>query len=119
MALRIKRFYEEPAEEDGERILVDRIWPRGLSREVARISSWRKDLAPSTALRKWFGHDPNVWDEFLEHYRTELEEAGNLEDLRQIGQRATEQNVTLVFAARDTEHNNARALQRFIEELRE
>lgn len=119
MALRVKRFYEEPAEADGERILVDRIWPRGLSREVARISSWRKDLAPSTALRKWFAHDPNVWDEFLEHYRTELEEADKLKDLRDIGESATKGNVTLVFAARDTEHNNARALQWFIEHLQE
>lgn len=117
MLVNTKRIYEGVESSDGERILVDRAWPWGTSKEKAGLSAWRKDLAPSTALRKWFGHDPNVWDEFLEHYRTELEEADKTEDLREIGERATAGNITLVFAARDPVHNNARALQQFIEEL--
>jgi uncharacterized protein YeaO (DUF488 family) len=76
MALCVKRIYEDPDEADGERVLVDRIWPRGLSKEKARLSDWRKELAPSNDLRKWFGHDPERWEEFKERYRAELEEAG-------------------------------------------
>jgi uncharacterized protein YeaO (DUF488 family) len=116
VALRVKRVYEEPEEGDGERILVDRIWPRELSKEKARLSDWRKELAPSDDLRKWFGHDPERREEFVERYRAELEETGKLEELRELGQRARKENVTLLFAARDTEHNNARALESFIKE---
>ncbi len=105
MALRVKRIYEEPEEADGERILVDRIWPRGLSKEKVRLSEWRKDLAPSGELRKWFGHDPERWEEFVRRYRAELEEGGKLEELRELGRLAEEENVTLLFAARDAEHN--------------
>ncbi len=117
MALRVKRVYEEPEEVDGERILVDRIWPRGLSKERARLSDWRKELAPSNDLRKWFGHDPERWEEFKERYRAELEEAGNVEEVREISDMAEEGNVTLVFGTKDTEHSNARALESFIREL--
>lgn len=117
MALRVKRVYEEPEEVDGERILVDRIWPRGLSKERARLSDWRKELAPSNDLRKWFGHDPERWEEFKERYRAELEEAGNVEEVREISDMAEEGNVTLVFGAKDTVHSNARALESFIREL--
>ena len=117
MALRVKRVYEEPEEVDGERILVDRIWPRGLSKERARLSDWRKNLAPSNDLRKWFGHDPERWEEFKERYRVELEVAGKVEEVREISAMAEEGNVTLVFGAKDTEHNNARALESFIREL--
>ena len=80
MALCVKRVYEDPDEADGERVLVDRIWPRGLSKEKARLSDWRKELAPSNDLRKWFGHDPERWEEFKERYRAELEEAGKMGD---------------------------------------
>ncbi len=117
MALRVKRIYEEPEEADGERILVDRIWPRGLSKEKVRLSEWRKDLAPSGELRKWFGHDPERWEEFVRRYRAELEEGGKLEELRELGRLAEEENVTLLFAAKDTEHNNARALAEFLNQL--
>jgi uncharacterized protein YeaO (DUF488 family) len=117
MALRIKRVYEEPETSDGERILVDRIWPRGLSKDRARLSDWRKGLAPSNELRKWFGHNPDRWEEFKERYRAELEEAGKMGDLRDIAEKAGEENVTLLFAAKDTKHNNARALEAFVEEV--
>jgi uncharacterized protein YeaO (DUF488 family) len=117
MALCVKRVYEDPDEADGERVLVDRIWPRGLSKEKARLSDWRKELAPSNDLRKWFGHDPERWEEFKERYRAELEEAGKMGDLYDIAERAMEENVTLLFGAKDTKHNNARALEAFIGEV--
>lgn len=112
-----KRIYEKVENSDGERILVDRVWPRGVSKEKASLSGWRKDLAPSGVLRKGFGHDPSLWDEFLEHYRKELEEAGKLDDLRDLSVRARDHDITFIFAARDTEHNNARALAAFVSEL--
>ena len=117
MTLRVKRVYEEPETSDGERILVDRIWPRGISKDKARLSDWRKDLAPSNDLRRWFGHDPERWEEFRGRYRAELEEAGKMGDLRDIAERAREENVTLHFGAKDTKHNNARALEAFVEEV--
>ena len=116
MALRVKRVYEEPEASDGERILVDRIWPRGISKDKVRLSDWRKDLAPSNDLRQWFGHEPDRWEEFKERYLAELEEAGKTDDLRDIAQRARKENVTLLFGARDTKHNNARALEAFVGE---
>jgi uncharacterized protein YeaO (DUF488 family) len=117
MALRVKRVYEEPEEVDGERVLVDRIWPRGLSKDNVRLSDWRKELAPSNDLRKWFGHDPERWEEFKERYRAELEEAGTMEEVREISDMAEEGNVTFIFGAKNTEYNNARALEAFIREL--
>jgi uncharacterized protein YeaO (DUF488 family) len=117
MALRVKRVYEDPEEADGERILVDRIWPRGISKDKARLSDWRKDLAPSNELRRWFSHDPDRWEEFKECYRAELEEAGKMGDLRDIAERAGEENATLLFGAKDTRHNNARALEAFVGEV--
>jgi uncharacterized protein YeaO (DUF488 family) len=117
MALRVKRIYDEPETSDGERILVDRIWPRGISKNKAQLSNWRKDLAPSNDLRKWFAHDPDHWEDFKERYRAELEEAGKMGDLRGIADRAVEENVTLLFGAKDTKHNNARALEAFVEEV--
>ena len=107
MALRVKRVYEEPEEVDGERILVDRLWPRELSKEEARIDLWRKNLAPSDELGRWFGHHPDRWEGYMKRYRAELEEAGKVEDLQKIGRRATERNVTLLFGAKDAKHNNA------------
>ena len=97
MNIKIKRVYEQPDKDDGRRILVDRIWPRGISKDKARLSDWRKDLAPSNELRKWFGHDPECWAEFKERYRAELEEAGKMGDLHDIAERAREENVTLLF----------------------
>jgi uncharacterized protein YeaO (DUF488 family) len=114
MNIKVKRVYEQPDKEDGRRILVDRIWPRGISKDKARLSDWRRDLAPSNELRRWFGHEPDRWEEFKERYRAELEEAGKTGDLRDIAQRAREENVTLLFGAKDTKHNNARALEAFV-----
>lgn len=112
--LRTKRIYKEPSKDDGTRVLVDRIWPRGVSKEKASLDRWEKDLAPSSELRRWFGHDPAKWEEFLRRYRAELE--GKEEELARLRQEATDATVTLLYAARDEEHNNAVALKRYIEE---
>ena len=118
MNIKIKRVYEQPGKDDGRRILVDRLWPRGLTKEKAGVDLWLKDVAPSTELRKWFGHDPERWEEFKERYRAELAEAGKMEVLRDIAERAREENVTLLFGAKDTKHNDARALEAFIREVK-
>ncbi|MDD3857828.1 MAG: DUF488 domain-containing protein [Methanoculleus sp.] len=112
--LRIKRIYAEPSADDGTRVLVDRLWPRGVSKEEAKIDRWEKDLAPTNELRKWFGHDPAKWEEFLRRYRAELE--GKEELLARLRQEATDGTVTLLYAAKDEEQNNAVALKRYIEE---
>jgi uncharacterized protein YeaO (DUF488 family) len=118
MNIKIKRVYEQPDKDDGRRILVDRLWPRGLTKEKAGVDLWLKEIAPSTELRKWFGHDPDRWEEFKERYLAELEEAGKMEVLRNIAERAREENVTLLFGAKDTRHNDARALEAFIREVK-
>ena len=112
--IRLKRAYDDAANSDGLRLLVDRIWPRGVSKEDANISNWLKELAPSTDLRKWFGHDPEKWEEFQKRYLEELKSADNdsLTELKQCVQQ--HKRLTLVFAAKDTEHNNAVALKAFI-----
>lgn len=109
----IKRAYDPPARNDGKRVLVDRLWPRGLSREAAALDLWLKEIAPSTELRKWFGHDPDRWEEFQRRYETELEDAAapaveQLLDLLKDGP------VTLVYGARDTQHNDAVVLADFL-----
>lgn len=112
MPLRIKRVYDPPATDDGYRVLVDRIWPRGLSKDVAQIDEWLKDVAPSTALRKWFGHDPEKWKEFLRRYFRELDaKPVAVTRLRTL---ARGQRVTLLFAAQDIDHNNAVALKAYL-----
>ena len=111
--IRIKRIYEPPAPEDGTRILVDRLWPRGMARAEARLDEWLKEIAPSDGLRQWFGHDPGRWEEFRERYRREL--AGNGESLARLKALAATGTVTLLFAARDEEHNNATVLKELIE----
>src|SRR5690606_24841191 len=104
-----KRVYDAPSAEDGLRVLVDRLWPRGLSKESAAIDEWRKELAPSAELRKWFGHRPERWPQFLRRYAEELQEQKEaLAELRDIARQRT---VTLLYAARDAEHNNAVALR--------
>ena len=110
--IRIKRAYEEPDAEDGTRILVDRLWPRGLTKEKAKVDLWLKEVAPSTELRKWFAHDPAKWAEFRSRYRQELE--GNKEQLSLLRQEAAKGTVTLVYGARDQEHNEAVILQRLL-----
>jgi uncharacterized protein YeaO (DUF488 family) len=111
-SVQVKRVYDPPSRQDGRRILVDRLWPRGVSRQSARIYDWAKDLAPSTRLRRWFGHDPARWPEFQTRYRDELRPFGVR--LRWLAALARRGRVTLVYAARDPDHNNARVLQRLV-----
>jgi uncharacterized protein YeaO (DUF488 family) len=114
MNIRLKRVYDPPSQEDGFRILVERLWPRGISKEKAKIDLWLKDAGASTALRVWFGHDPEKWDEFRERYFHEIR--GKSEIIQELVE-ITQQRpvVTFVFGARDTEHNNAKALKEFFE----
>ncbi|MBS0208009.1 MAG: DUF488 domain-containing protein [Planctomycetes bacterium] len=111
--LQLKRVYERPSRKDGMRVLVDRLWPRGLTKERAAVTLWLKDVAPSTELRKWFGHDPAKWKEFQARYRKELRE--KKESLELLRQKSEEQIVTLVYGARDEEHNEAIVLKKVIE----
>ena len=113
MTIDLKRVYDPPANSDGRRILVDRIWPRGITKADLQIDAWLKDLAPSTELRKWFGHDPAKWDEFRKRYAGELEQRS--EALEELVEKARAGHVTLVFSAKDTEHNNAVALKEHLE----
>lgn len=110
--IRLKRAYDEPSTQDGLRILVERLWPRGVSKEKAAVDLWLKDLAPSTELRKWFGHDPEKWEEFRKRYWAELGEKGDL--LTLLKHRTTEGTVTFVFAASDEERNSAVALKEYL-----
>ncbi|MEN6585312.1 MAG: DUF488 domain-containing protein [Sulfuricella sp.] len=105
MNIRIKRVYEQPDKHDGRRVLVDRLWPRGLTKEKASVDLWLKDIAPSAELRKWFGHDPGRWDEFKKRYLAELK--GNREQLLLLKQELDKGIVTLVYGAKDEEHNQA------------
>lgn len=109
MRIHVKRIYDPPSGEDGYRVLVDRVWPRGMSKERAEIDLWAKEVAPSAALRKWFGHDPVRWDAFQERYREELRTGNALQPLRAAlrGKSA----VTLLYGAKDEEHNQALVLR--------
>jgi uncharacterized protein YeaO (DUF488 family) len=109
----LKRAYEEPKRGDGFRILVDRLWPRGVSKEVAEIDLWLKEIAPSAELRKWFGHEPAKWGKFRERYFKELDK--NPEVVGQLKEHLGRQKVTLVYGAKDKEHNDAVALQEYLE----
>ena len=117
--IRIKRAYEPPAPGDGTRILIDRLWPRGVKKETLALSQWNKELSPSTALRQWFGHDPALWLEFRRRYAAELQpHAEQLDILRALARQGT---VTLVYGAHDETHNDAVALREFLltpEEMR-
>jgi uncharacterized protein YeaO (DUF488 family) len=109
----IKRAYEEPARADGARVLVDGMWPRGVKKEDLKVEEWMRDLAPSAGLRKWFGHDPERWDEFRHRYFAELDERP--ESWRKLAEMARKGKVTLVYSARDEQHNNAVALKEYLE----
>ncbi|HEU4625473.1 MAG TPA: DUF488 family protein [Steroidobacteraceae bacterium] len=110
--VRLKRAYDTPAREDGFRVLVDRLWPRGLKKEAARVDVWLRDLAPSTELRQWYEHEPKKWPEFRRRYRAELRaHATVLDDLRL---RAAKEPVTLLFAGRDPSVSHARVLQELL-----
>jgi uncharacterized protein YeaO (DUF488 family) len=111
--IRLKRVYEPPSRTDGSRILVDRLWPRGLTKERAAVTLWLKDVAPSTELRKWFGHAPARWKQFRARYRSELREKKDA--LALLKQKSKAHTVTLVYAARDEQHNEALVLKRVLE----
>jgi uncharacterized protein YeaO (DUF488 family) len=110
--VKVKRAYESPAASDGTRILVDRLWPRGIKKETAGIDQWCKDISPSTALRKWFGHDPARWPEFRRRYAAEVREQP--EQLAKLRAQARRGQITLVFSAHDEEHNDAVALREIL-----
>jgi uncharacterized protein YeaO (DUF488 family) len=109
----IKRVYEEPKKSDGKRILVDRLWPRGLTKAEVKVDLWLKEIAPSTALRKWFSHEPSKWEEFKKRYSVELEK--NNEQISLLEREVSEGKVTLVYGAKDQEHNGAVVLREFLE----
>lgn len=115
MPVRLKRAYDPPAPEDGYRVLVDRLWPRGLRREEAHVDAWLRDLAPSDALRRWFGHDPARWEEFRRRYLEELREPARQALLEGLERRARGGTVTLVYGARDAERNQAVVLREALE----
>lgn len=110
--IKIKRAYAPAEETDGYRILVDRLWPRGISKEKAKIDLWMKSVAPSSDLRKWFGHVPERFLEFTKRYKAELAESGALDDLRKV--LSEHPDATLLFAAHDEEHNNAVVLKELL-----
>lgn len=112
MRLKIKRVYEHPDAQDGTRILVDRLWPRGLTKAKASVDVWMKDVAPSTTLRKWFGHDPDKWAEFKTRYRAELRT--NKEQVARLKTEMGKRRVTLVYGAKDEEHNEALVLEKYL-----
>jgi uncharacterized protein YeaO (DUF488 family) len=112
--IRIKRAYDPPEEEDGARFLVDRLWPRGMKKAALPIAAWCKEVAPSNELRQWFSHDPDKWKEFQRRYRAEL--AAHDTGWQPLLDAAKQGNVTLLYGAHDTEHNNAVVLKAFLEE---
>jgi uncharacterized protein YeaO (DUF488 family) len=116
MAVRIKRAYERPSAGDGERVLVDGLWPRGVSREKLKFSEWMREIAPSKDLRQWYGHDPKKWKEFRRRYRRELSSQPRKSLLEILVAKAKKGTLTLVFAARDGERTNAGVLAEIIEE---
>jgi uncharacterized protein YeaO (DUF488 family) len=111
--IKLKRAYEKAAGDDGERILVERLWPRGLTKLEARIDLWLKEVAPSTKLRRWFAHDPQKWNEFRQRYRKEFKVKRDL--IRHLKRKAKAGTVTLVYAARDEAHNGALVLKGFLQ----
>jgi len=112
MEVKIKRIYEKPDKEDGKRILVDRLWPRGLTKEKASVDIWLKEIAPSTELRKWFGHDPDKWKEFQKRYKQELKK--NHQQVLILKEQVKTGIATLVYGAKDEEHNEALVLKELL-----
>jgi uncharacterized protein YeaO (DUF488 family) len=113
-SIQIKRIYDPPSDEDGFRVLVDRVWPRGMKKEAAALGLWAKELGPSTELRKWFNHVPSRFDEFEARYRKELADKADL--IASIFEQADGQPITLLYSARDHEHNQAVVLQKVLRE---
>jgi uncharacterized protein YeaO (DUF488 family) len=112
--IRLKRVYEAASLRDGARVLVDRVWPRGMSKQRARIDEWAKEVAPSTGLRKWFGHDPDRWTEFRRRYRSELKRPAQRDALNRLAQLAAERPVTLLYGTADERHNQAIVLKQLL-----
>ena len=113
MSVHIKRVYEPPAKEDGFRVLIDHLWPRGMKKEAVAVDEWLKAVAPSTALRKWFSHDPEKWEEFKRRYFLELDE--NREAVEELAKKSKSETVTLVFSSKEERFNNAVALKEYLE----
>lgn len=114
MNITLKRVYEKPVVSDGKRILVDRLWPRGLTKEKAKVDIWLKEIAPTTELRKWFNHEPKKWREFKKRYRAEMySNTGTLSSLKEY---VTNGKVTVVYGAKDVEHNEAVVIKEYLEE---
>ena len=112
--VKTKRVYDHASRDDGKRILIDRLWPRGIKKDEAKIDEWMKDIAPSDELRKWFAHDPAKWPEFKKRYINELKKKSEL--VERLRAEAKKETVTLLFAAKDVEHDNAMVLKEFIEQ---
>lgn len=115
MKIVLKRIYDRPSPNDGYRVLIDRLWPRGLTKEKASLSAWNKDLAPSTALRTWFHHNPDLWDQFSKKYCAELEQNDFGKEF--LKQNKQQEIITLLYAAHDTEHTHALILQKYLQDL--
>ncbi len=113
MAIYLKRAYDKPAKGDGFRVLVDRVWPRGVTKEQLKMDTWLKTIAPSASLRKWFGHDPEKWEEFRRRYFKELD--SHPEEIRLLREQMRKGDVTLVFGAKETRFNNAEAIREYLE----
>jgi uncharacterized protein YeaO (DUF488 family) len=116
MPIKLRRVYEKPSPSDGKRVLIDRLWPRGLAKEQARVDEWLRDLAPSTELRKWYGHDPAKWTEFKKRYRKELDKNPSL--VSKLAEECRGRTVTFVFSSKEEKLNNAVALKEYIEKAR-
>lgn len=110
----MRRAYEAPGRNDGYRVLVDRVWPRGVTKEALRLDEWNRDIAPSTELRRWYGHEPERWEEFRRRYRLELTKGTARAALEALAARARTRRVTLVFGARDAEHSQAAVLRELL-----
>lgn len=115
MSVRLQRAYEEPTPDDGYRVLVDRVWPRGRSRDALKLDEWARELGPSNELRRWFGHEPARWEEFRRRYRDELEAPEQAASLDHLARQARSSTLTLVYGARDEEHNQARVIAEELE----
>jgi uncharacterized protein YeaO (DUF488 family) len=113
LVIKVKRIYEPPEPDDGMRILVERLWPRGVRRESAAIDLWMREIAPSHELRTWFSHDPSKWEEFKRRYWEEIKDRREFEELVELAKRG---NVTLIFSTKSLNYNNAVALKQFIKE---
>ena len=115
MTIRIKRVYEDPGKADGRRVLVDRLWPRGLSKEKAQVDIWLKEISPSTELRYWYGHDPNKWSEFKAKYAVELD--ANQSNVEELIAEVQAETVTFLYSSKEQKLNNAVALKEYLESI--